>query len=330
MADNNEADNIKKIFQKILLNTQDTKKKPYDIKINNNRNEPKIKGDIRYSAKQNYRRYKTKVEPNLHSNIKIDEEDDIVSAIKKEFEKYNRDKKAEEVITSDAPYIKEPEKAKDPETTFSNSIKKDKAIDSLAGKLTDNVLEDALAEINIEDALGQIIDELENEAGDKSLFNLDISEVSDIDPMTQESLTGQIEATPFTPEVRFGERNMSALTPEERRSELKKQLEQVDEQLYLVDRNFSARNLQSRLKRASQQRKYQEDKVSATNLQSGVRRALQQNTYEQDKKVLLKALSSSVSEMSEATTIGSTPSGNGKRGKRPMGRTLDLTNLDNP
>ena len=62
------------------------KKKPYDVKIKNfNPNEPKIKQNIKYTAKQSYRRYKTLTEPSLLSSIKIDDTDDMVSKIQKAF-----------------------------------------------------------------------------------------------------------------------------------------------------------------------------------------------------------------------------------------------------
>ena len=60
------------------------KKKPHNITIKYG-NEPKILKNMKYSDKQNYRRYKTKTEPKLHQSIKIDEEDDIIATIKKAF-----------------------------------------------------------------------------------------------------------------------------------------------------------------------------------------------------------------------------------------------------
>ena len=67
----------------VVVVNQDKKKKPFDVKFSNN--EPKIKPNIKYSAKQSYRRYKSKTEPNLNSNIMVNEEDDIVKQIKKAF-----------------------------------------------------------------------------------------------------------------------------------------------------------------------------------------------------------------------------------------------------
>ena len=62
------------------------KKKPHNIPIKNyNPKEPKITPNIRYTEKQRFRRYKTKTEPNLHSKIEINEEDDIVNKIKEAF-----------------------------------------------------------------------------------------------------------------------------------------------------------------------------------------------------------------------------------------------------
>lgn len=53
----------------------DTKKKPFDIKIDNNKKEPKLSKNVRYSDKQNYRRYKTLTEPKLLSRIMVDAND---------------------------------------------------------------------------------------------------------------------------------------------------------------------------------------------------------------------------------------------------------------
>ena len=58
------------------------KKKPHNITIKNyNPNEPKVYPNMKYTEKQNYRRYKTKTEPKLYSRIMIDEEDDIINTI---------------------------------------------------------------------------------------------------------------------------------------------------------------------------------------------------------------------------------------------------------
>ena len=75
---------VPKLF---ILNAKHAKKKPHNITIKNfNPNEPKPrKPKILYSEKQNYRRYKTKTEPKLYSKIMIDEEDDIIAKIRKEF-----------------------------------------------------------------------------------------------------------------------------------------------------------------------------------------------------------------------------------------------------
>ena len=62
------------------------KKKPYNVNIRNyNRNEPKIKPNMKYSDKQRYRQYKTKTEPNLLNKIMVNEDDDIINKIKEAF-----------------------------------------------------------------------------------------------------------------------------------------------------------------------------------------------------------------------------------------------------
>ena len=68
-----------------VLNAEQ-KKKPHNINIKNyNRNEPKVYKNIKYSNKQSYRRFKTKIEPKLHDKIMVDEEDDLISKLKKAF-----------------------------------------------------------------------------------------------------------------------------------------------------------------------------------------------------------------------------------------------------
>ena len=82
------------------------KKKPHNITIKNNGKEPKIIPNVKYTEKQRYRRYKTKVEPNLHNQIEVNEEDDIVNKIREAFgikgEKNNTNYSEE--ITAPAPF----------------------------------------------------------------------------------------------------------------------------------------------------------------------------------------------------------------------------------
>ena len=62
------------------------KKKPHNVNIrNHNPHEPKINANTKYSAKQSFRRYKTKKEPNLINKIQANEDDDIVNKIKEAF-----------------------------------------------------------------------------------------------------------------------------------------------------------------------------------------------------------------------------------------------------
>jgi len=67
-----------------LVNLKE-KKKPHNIQIDNNRREPTVKANIKYSEKQNFRRYKTKTEPKLHSKILINEDDEIIDKIREAF-----------------------------------------------------------------------------------------------------------------------------------------------------------------------------------------------------------------------------------------------------
>ena len=92
MDEEKDIDNPLKLFQKLVLNTQDKEKKPHNIKVKNyNPNEPKIKEDKRYSAKQKYRVYKTKLEPKLLNKITVEDIDDIVAELKKAFANKDKD-----------------------------------------------------------------------------------------------------------------------------------------------------------------------------------------------------------------------------------------------
>jgi len=61
------------------------KMKPHNIQINNNRKEPKVTANTKYSEKHNFRRYKSKIEPSLHSKILINEGDDMIGKIREAF-----------------------------------------------------------------------------------------------------------------------------------------------------------------------------------------------------------------------------------------------------
>ena len=85
------------------------KKKPHNVTIQNyNKNEPKIKANIKYSAKQSFRRYKTKTEPNLLSKIQVNEDDDIVNKIKEALGIKTESKNSNytETETSSVPFYK--------------------------------------------------------------------------------------------------------------------------------------------------------------------------------------------------------------------------------
>jgi len=283
---------------KLLLNLKEEKKKPYNITIKNNRNEPKVKENVRYSAKQNYRIYKSKIEPKLHNKIKIDEEDDIVSAIRQEFEKRNRNKPVQEVPVFENPYIKPPE-------TSEKTEAKNKALDFLADKYSKKALDEAMAEFEGEDL--SFLDDLDAWGQETQADNqrpLDISEIDDIDRETILSIQNQInDLEPFTPEVKMRGVDMSKIESLRKQIEREK-LNSSKKLLLLTDDNFTA-----------------------TKLQNAYRSRLARKQVK-DKKELLKGLSSSISETSEATTLLSTPAAGRGRGRPPLkkleGRTLEI------
>lgn len=94
-----------------ILNLDKTKKKPYDVRIKNyNPNEPKARNSkVLYSDKQKYRRYKTKTEPKLYSKIMVDDEEDLIAKIRKEFGIEDKTRKNySEAETSGTPYYEAP------------------------------------------------------------------------------------------------------------------------------------------------------------------------------------------------------------------------------
>jgi hypothetical protein len=100
------------------------KEKPHNVTIkNHNPHEPKIKANTKYSAKQSYRRYKTKKEPNLLNRIQVNEDDDIVSKIREAFgiapDKPNTN--YSEVETAPSPYNKDVEEPPAIEPKMRNS-----------------------------------------------------------------------------------------------------------------------------------------------------------------------------------------------------------------
>ena len=104
------ANNTNQFNQIALINTDKSRKKPYDVKIKNyNPNEPKIKANMKYSDKHRFRKYKTKTEPKLYSKIMVDDEEELISKIRKEFGiKDTTRKNYSEVETSGTPYYKAP------------------------------------------------------------------------------------------------------------------------------------------------------------------------------------------------------------------------------
>ena len=128
-----------------IINAGNLKKKPHNITIKNfNPNEPKIRqSQILYSDKQNYRRYKTKTEPKLFSKITIDEEDDLVAKIRKEFGITADNKKTNysEVNTSGATYTKDPE----PYNDYISDISRNEGED-----IVGQVLNDIISKIELD------------------------------------------------------------------------------------------------------------------------------------------------------------------------------------
>jgi len=173
----NRIDAATNTFNQIgIINTDKTKKKPYDVKIkNNNPSEPKLrKSQILYSDKQNYRRYKTKIEPKLFSKIMVDDEEDLIAKIRKEFGIEDKTRKNySEAETSGVPYYEEPNPIQGEEPNIVEMLRFDDS------ELTD------ISRNDIEDLLGEIV----TSAMNISEYGGEVEEEEDIGEVNEESLT---------------------------------------------------------------------------------------------------------------------------------------------
>ena len=96
----------------------ETKKQPFDIKIDNNKKEPKLSKNVRYSDKQNYRRYKSLTEPKLLSRIMVDANDSETLQMQAKIQEIlgiAPKKEPERIITAPSGYVAPPTGAPAPE-----------------------------------------------------------------------------------------------------------------------------------------------------------------------------------------------------------------------
>jgi hypothetical protein len=186
------ANNTNQFNQIALINTDKSKKKPYDVKIKNyNPNEPKIKANMKYSDKHRFRKYKTKTEPKLYSKIMVDDEEELISKIRKEFGiKDTTRKNYSEVETSGTPYYKAP----NPQLPERQSMVK-----------FDDELSD-MTRKEIEDILGGIISQV---AGDA--VGLTLASGEDMEDVDDEDLLPDDDPPPLMRELSRGT-ELSALT----------------------------------------------------------------------------------------------------------------------
>jgi len=190
------ANNTNQFNQIALINTDKSKKKPYDVKIKNyNPNEPKIKANMKYSDKHRFRKYKTKTEPKLYSKIMVDDEEELISKIRKEFGiKDTTRKNYSEVETSGTPYYKAP----NPQLPERQSMV----------RFDDDELSD-MTRKEIEDILGGIISQV---AGDAKAVGLTLASGEDIGDLDEEDLLpDDDEPLPLVREASRGT-ELSALT----------------------------------------------------------------------------------------------------------------------
>ena len=189
------ANNTNQFNQIALINTDKSKKKPYDVKIKNyNPNEPKIKANMKYSDKHRFRKYKTKTEPKLYSKIMVDDEEELISKIRKEFGiKDTTRKNYSEVETSGTPYYKAP----NPQLPERQSMV----------RFDDDELSD-MTRNEIQDILGGIISQV---AGDAKAVGLTLASGEDMGDIDDEDLLPDDDPPPLMRELSRGT-ELSALT----------------------------------------------------------------------------------------------------------------------
>jgi len=102
----------------------ETKKQPFDIKIDNNKKEPKLSKNVRYSDKQNYRRYKSLTEPKLLGRIMVDANDSETLQMQAKIQEIlgiAPKKEPERIITAPSGYVAPPTGAPEPEPAMASA-----------------------------------------------------------------------------------------------------------------------------------------------------------------------------------------------------------------
>ena len=189
-----------------LLNSK-VKKKQHNTTIKNfNPNEPKIhKSNLLYTDKQKYRRYKTKIEPKLFNKIMVDEEEDLIAKIRKEFGIEDKTKKNySEAETSGIPSYPEinPVAAEQERAKYVRFEPKQQNLMNDFTDMTNTEIEDLLGGLitSVEDQfkIADVADDdrlvFSDDEGDKSIFDDDGFEVPDDEPaaLTREASRGTV------------------------------------------------------------------------------------------------------------------------------------------
>ena len=110
------------------------KKKPHNIFIHNKKREQTAKVNTKYTDKQRFRKYKTKVEPNLLKRIEVNDDEDMVNRIKEAFNQKDLNKN---VVTAPTDSITMPAEFNNgvdelPQTRTIDLSMKDFSIDDLS------------------------------------------------------------------------------------------------------------------------------------------------------------------------------------------------------
>ncbi len=163
---------------------------------------------MKYSDTQNFRRYKTKTEPKLFSKIMVDDEEELISKIRKEFGiKDTTKKNYSEVETSGIPYYEAPN-PKDPEIVNQQQprmrerpVRQQPQIRQQSMVNFDELTD--MTRNEIEDILGGIIDEAKEIAAGEDIGDVDDDDLLPFD-----------DDEPSIPRI-YTDEEIDKLTPDE-------------------------------------------------------------------------------------------------------------------
>jgi len=198
----------------------DVKKKPYDIEIDNNKKEPKLSKNVRYTDKQNYRRYKTLTEPKLLGRIMVDANDSQTLDIQEQIQRLlglKPPQKKDERLPEGADVFTPSAYVAPPNPKEVRMASKKEYVDNFEGNYVKNILDESEFEIDNE-RKSQNKKQKENFSGIASgLFDFGdgTNAINDITQKDTQELWGQIADSPVEESIATQERKQTQKRVEE-------------------------------------------------------------------------------------------------------------------